>query len=199
MRWRWRRAGHSSSRQRFDRGPLLGPGQHEEQVREPVGVAQYFRIAQLAGLLQANDTTLGAAHHGTSYVQGGGRRRPTRDDERIRQWNAALQVDDLELDAAGEIRGDDHEMLLQLVVLSSIGRQLGADRKKLALDAQDDRMPAAVLDEGAGRAQRRDCLIDGAIGLGARIGLGDPTAVEEAGLSPIPGLGDDALARDGDA
>ena len=89
-------------------------------------------------------------------------------------------------------------MLLQLVVLGSIGRQLGADRKELALDAQDDRMPAAVLDEGARRAQRRDCLIDGAVGLGARIGLGDPTPVEEARLSPIPGLGDDALARDRD-
>lgn len=90
-------------------------------------------------------------------------------------------------------------MLLQLVVLGGIGRQLGPDREELALDPQDDRMPAAVLDEGARRAQRRDRLIDGAVGLGARIRLGDAPTVEEAGLSPIPGLGDDALARDGDA
>jgi len=90
-------------------------------------------------------------------------------------------------------------MLLQLGVLGSIGRELGADREQLALDTQDDRMPAAVLDQGSGRAQRRDRLIDSAVRLGARIRLGDPTAVEKPGLSPIPGPGDDALARDGDA
>jgi hypothetical protein len=90
-------------------------------------------------------------------------------------------------------------MLLQLVVLSSIGRELSADREELALDTQDDGMAAAVLDQGTRRAQRRNGLIDGAVGLGARIRLGDPTAVEEAGLSAIPGFGDDALARDGDA
>ncbi len=43
-------------------------------------------------------------------------------------------------------------MLLQLVVVGSIGRQLGADREELALDPQDDRMPGAVLDQGAGGA-----------------------------------------------
>ena len=90
-------------------------------------------------------------------------------------------------------------MLLQLVVLGRIGRQLGADREELALDPQDDRMPAAVLDQGARSAQRRDRLIDGTVSLGARIRLGDAPTVEEAGLSPIPGLGDDALARDSDA
>jgi hypothetical protein len=102
--------------------------------------------------LEADDATFGAAQHRASHVEGGGGRRPARDDERIGQWNAALKVDDLALDAAGEIRRDDHEMLLQLVVLGSIGRQLGADREELALDSQDDRMPAAVLDEGTRRA-----------------------------------------------
>jgi len=90
-------------------------------------------------------------------------------------------------------------MLLQLVVFGSVGRQLGTNREELALDTQDDGMPSAVLDQGARRAQRRDRLIDGAVGLGARIRLGDAPTVEEAGLSPIPGLGDDALARDSDA
>ncbi len=89
-------------------------------------------------------------------------------------------------------------MLLQLVVLGSIGRQLSADREELALDPQDDRMPGAVLDQGAGRTQRGDRLIDRAVRLGARIRLGDPAAVEEAGLSLIPGLRDNALSRDGD-
>jgi hypothetical protein len=150
-------------------------------------------------LLQADDAALGTTQHRASHVEGGGGGRAARDDERIGQLHAALQVDDLALDAAGEIRGDDHEMLFQLVVLGSIGRKLGADRKELALDSKDDRMPAAVLDKGAGRAQGGDRLIDGTVGLGARIRLGDAATVEEAGLSPIPGLGDDALARDGDA
>jgi len=90
-------------------------------------------------------------------------------------------------------------MLLQLVVLGSIGRQLGANREELALDTQDDRVPCAVLDQRTCRAQRRDRLIDGAVGLGARIRLGDAPTIEEASLSPISGLGDDALARDGGA
>jgi hypothetical protein len=62
-------------------------------------------------------------------------------------------------------------MLLQLVVLGSVGRELGANREELALNTQDDGMPSAVLDQGARRTQRRDRLIDGAIGLGARICL----------------------------
>lgn len=153
-RWRCGRADHSSSRQRFNGCPLLGPGQHEEQVREPVRVAKHFRIAQLTALLQADDAALGAAQHGARHVQGSGCGCPTGDDERIRQWNTALQVDDLALDAAGEIRRDHHEMLLQLVVLGRVGCEFGAHREEFALDPQDDGMPSAVLDEGTRRAQR---------------------------------------------
>jgi hypothetical protein len=122
-------------------------------------------------LLETDDPTLGAAQHGARHIQRCGRRRATRDDERIRQRNAALEVDDLALNAAREIRRDNHEVLLQLAVLGRIGRQLGADREELALDPQDDRMPGAVLDQCSGRAERRDRLIDGAVGLGARIRL----------------------------
>ncbi len=122
-------------------------------------------------MLETNDAALRPAQDGASHIQGRGRRCATRDDERIRQWNAALELGDLALDAAGEIRRDDHEVLLQLLVLGRIGCQLGTDREELALDPQDDRMPAAVLDQCSGRAERRDRLIDGAIGLGARICL----------------------------
>jgi hypothetical protein len=151
----------------------------------------------LTALLQADDAALRPAQHCAGDVQRGGRRRPTWNHERIRQWNAALEVRDLGLDAAGEVRRDHHEVLLQLVVLGGVGRQLGANREELALDPQDDHVPAAVLDQGAGGAQRRDRLIDGAVRLGARIGFRDAAAIEEAGLSPIPSLGDDALSRDG--
>jgi hypothetical protein len=149
-------------------------------------------------LLEADDAALRPAQHRPSDVEGRTRRGPSRDDERIRQWHAALEVDDLALDAAREIRRDDHEMLLQLVVVGGIGRQLGADREELALDPQDDRVPAAVLDQGAGGAQGRDRLIDRAVRLRTRIRLRDAPTVEQAGLSPIPGLRDDALSCDGD-
>lgn len=125
----------------------------------------------MTALLQAHDATLGPAQNGASHIQSRGRRCATRDDERIRQRNATLEVDDLTLDSAREIRRDDHEVLLQLVVLGRVGRQLGSDREELALDPQDDGMPGTVLDQGAGGAQRRDRLIDGAVGLGARICL----------------------------
>jgi len=149
--------------------------------------------------LQADNAALGAAQHRASHIQRGARGGPTRDDEGIRQRNAALEVDDLALGAAREVRRDDQEVLLQLAVLGCIGRQLGTHGEELALDAQDDRVPAAVLDQGAGRTERRDRLIDRAIRLRARIRLGDAPAVEEPGLSPIAGLGDDALSRDGDS
>src|SRR5205823_4410125 len=94
----------------------------------------------------------GALQDRARNVQRGGRWGPTRDDEGVRQWKAALEVDDLALDPAGEVRRDDHEMLLQLVVLGRIGRQLGAHSEQLALDAQDRSVAAAVRDQGPGRA-----------------------------------------------
>src|SRR5438874_5712243 len=197
-RRRWRPAARSSSRQWFDSRPLLGPGQHEEQVREPIRVAQHFRIAQLTALLQADDAALRAAQHRARNVQRGGRWGATRDDEGIRQGKAALEVDDLALDPAAEVGRDDHELLLQLVVLGRIGCQLGAHGEELALDAQDDGMAAAVRDEGPGRPQRGDRLVDSAVGLRTRTRLFAAPAVEEPGLALIAGLGDDALSRDGD-
>ena len=150
-------------------------------------------------MLQANDAALGPTQHRTRHVESRSRRCATRDHERIRQRYPALELVDLGLQPAGGVWRHHHEMLLELVILRHVGGQLGANGKQLALDPQDDRMPAAVLDQRPGRAQRRDRLIDSTVGLGARIRLGDPTAVEKPGLSPIPGPGDDALARDGDA
>lgn len=148
-------------------------------------------------MLQADDASFRPAQHRAGHVQGGGGRRPTGDHERIGQWNPTLEVRDLALDAAREVWRHHHEVLLQLVVLGGIGRQFGADGEQLALDPEDDRVPAPVPDQGAGDAERRDRLIDRAVRLGAWIGLGDASAIEESGLSPISGLGDDALSRDG--
>src|SRR5437879_1999798 len=198
-RRRWRPAGHSSSRQRFDGRPLFGSGQHEQQVRESVRVAEHFRIVQLTALLEADDAALRASQHRARDIQGGRRLGATWNHEGIRQRNAALEVDDLELDPTGEVGRDDHEVLLQLAVLGRVSRQLGADREQLALNAQDDRVPAAVLNQGARRPQCRDGLIDSAVRLRARIRLFHAPAVEKPGLSPIAGLGDDALSCDGDS
>ena len=148
-------------------------------------------------MLQPDDASFRTAQHRTGHVQGRGGRRPTGDHERIGQWNPTLEVRDLALDATGELGRYDHEVLLQLVVLGGIGRELGADREQLALDPEDDRVPAPVPDQGARHAERRDCLVDGPVRLGARVRLGDAAAVEQAGLSRISGLRDDALSRDG--
>src|SRR5256714_8007343 len=162
-RRRCRRAARSSSRQWFDSRALLGSGQHEEQVGESIRVAQHLRVTQLTALLQANDAALRAAQHRARDIQRGGCGGPARDDESIRQWKATLEVDDLTLHPAGEVRRDDHEMLLQLVVLGPAGRQLGAHGEELALDAQDDGVAAAVRDQSPGPPQRGGRLVDSAV------------------------------------
>jgi len=98
-------------------------------------------------LLQANDPALGTPQHGARHVEGRGRQCASGDDERIRQGDPALQVVDLGLQPAGDVRRHHHEMLLQLVVLGGVGGQLGADREELALHPQDDGVPAAVFDQ----------------------------------------------------
>jgi hypothetical protein len=82
---------------------------------------------QLRALLQANDAALRPPQHGARHVEGRGRRRPTRDDERIRQRKAAFQVDDLTLGAAGKVGRHHREVLFQLGILGGVCRQLGTD------------------------------------------------------------------------
>jgi len=126
---------------------------------------------QLTSLLQPNDPALGAAQHGARDVEGRGGRRATGDDEGIGQRYPALEVVDLHFQPAGDVRRHDHEMLLQLVVLGAIGGQLGADGEELTLHTEDGGVPAAVLDQRPRHPKRGDGFIDGAVGLGARIGL----------------------------
>jgi len=147
--------------------------------------------------LQADDAALGATHHGARHVEGRCRRRTAGDDECIWQRDPALEVVDFGLQAVGGFRHHHQEMLLQLVVLGRVRRQLGADGEELALYPQDDGVPAAVFDQCPRHTEGRDRFIDRAIGLGPRVGLRYPAAIKQAGLSPIPSLGDDALARDG--
>jgi hypothetical protein len=125
----------------------------------------------LSGLLQANDASLGATQHGARDVEGRGRRGATRDDEGIRERDPALEVVDLGLQPARDIRRHHHEMLLQLVVLGRVRGQLGADREELALHPQDEGVPAAVFDQRPRHSQGGDRFVDRAIGLGARVGF----------------------------
>jgi hypothetical protein len=122
-------------------------------------------------LLQANDASLGATQHGARDIEGRGRRGATRDDERIRQRDPALEVVDLGLQPARDIRRHHHEMLLQLVVLGRVRGQLGADREELTLHPKDDGMPTAVFDERPRHPQGGDRFVDRAVGLGARVGF----------------------------
>jgi hypothetical protein len=89
-------------------------------------------------------------------------------------------------------------MLLQFRVLDGVSSELGADGEELALDSQDGGVPLAIADQRSGDAERRDRLIDRAIRLRTGVGFRDATAVEQARFACITGLGNDALARDGD-
>jgi len=152
----------------------------------------------MAGLLQADDPALGSPHDGAGEVESGRGLRAAWDHKRIREGDPPFEIGDLRLAAGGEIRGHDLEMPLERPVLRRVCRQLRANREELALDPQDDRVPSPVVDQRARGAQRGDRLVDVAVGLGARIGLRHPTAVQQARLPPISRPGDDALAGDGE-
>ena len=100
--------------------------------------------------------------------------------------------------AAGrELGGDDFEVSLQRGVVGRIGGQLRANREELALHPQDDGVPSAIANERARGAERGDRFVDVAVGLGTRVGLWHPPAVQQTRFSRISSPGDDALARDG--
>jgi hypothetical protein len=64
-----------------------------------------------------------------------------------------------------------------------VSRQLCADDEQLALQAQDERGKVAELVLGqlnAGKSQRGDRLVNCAVSVGARVGLGDSTAEEKS-------------------
>jgi len=120
-----------------------------------------------------------------------------RNNERVRQGDPLLEVGDLRFAAAGEIGGDDLEVLPQGIVLRRVRSQFGANREELALQPQDDRVPPAIGDERARDAEGRDGFIDVAVSLRTRIGLWYPAAVQQTRFSAISSPGDDALAGDG--
>jgi len=128
--------------------------------------------------LKTYDTTFGAADHRTRNVESGCRVGPAGNHERLGQGHPFFQVGDLALQPSREIRRHDHEVFDQRLVLSGIGRQLGAHGEELALHSQDDGMPTGIRDQGAGRAQDGDGFIHSPVRFRARIGLGDSAAVQ---------------------
>jgi hypothetical protein len=138
---------------------------------------------QLTAAAEPNNPPFSSAEHGPGDVKRRSRNCAPWDHKGVRQWEPALQLRDLPFEAAGQLGRHDHEVLLELPILFRIGCELGANREELALHAQDDGVPPRIRHLGAGEAERRNRFIYRAIGLGPRIGLRNPAAVEQPGFA----------------
>lgn len=135
---RSRRARRAACRQRFESRSLFRPGEHEDQIGQPVDVAQHLWIVQPARLAQADDASFGTAKHGAGDVERRRRQRPARNHEGVRKRNPRFKVESFPLHPAREFGRDGQEVLLQLRVFGGIRGQFSADREELALHPQDD-------------------------------------------------------------
>ncbi len=158
-------------------------GQRVQRVREPVEVLDQL-WTHSDGLAHGQHPALGAPNHRPRAVQGCGRDVPAGDDElplrarhHLAHVDQVLEVlhvcgangvgEDLPaLGVAGEFRRDDEEPLLD------------------AVQGRPDRL---VHRDGLRLADRGVGLVDGAVGLHARILLGHARAAEQAGQSGVAG------------
>src|SRR5450631_83904 len=85
-------------------------------------------------------------------------------------------------------------MAFQPVALVRGRRQLRPHREEVALQVEDPLRPRRVRAQRAGQAEGADGLVEGAVGLGMEVVLGNAAAVEKPRLSPIAMTGDDAHA-----
>jgi len=141
---RSRRARRAACRQWFESRSLFGPSQHEDQIGQPVDVAQHLRILQPAGFAQAHNASFRTAQYRAGDVERRRGQRPARNHEGVRKRNPRFKVEGFPLHPAREFGRNGQEVFLQLRVFGGIGRQFSADREELALNPQDDCVPPAV-------------------------------------------------------
>ena len=139
---------------------------------------------------QGDRPALGAADDRAGDLEGGAQARLAGDDELARQLDGGLGLAQQRVQAVDHLAGHAGRAVLLAVAMVGVGRQLGADGEQLALEPQDHLAePAEVRRQGPvlglhaklgpGHAERRDGLVDGAVGLGAQVVLADAVAAEQ--------------------
>jgi hypothetical protein len=92
-------------------------------------------------------------------------------------------VVDPPLDLGDHLRRDPADAVFEPLARLGRGRQLGAGDEEVVLEAEDVGGEAGIVGraEGAGDAERRAGLVEGAVGVGAAVVLRDAAAVPERG------------------
>ncbi|KAG1458743.1 hypothetical protein G6F57_014638 [Rhizopus arrhizus] len=158
------------------------PGQHEQQVRQPVEVLQCLAAHRLAAG-QGDGLALGATDDGARQVAARGSFAPGRQDEFLQHRQAGVVVVQL-LFQRRDIGGMDRGV--------AGDAQLGAQGEQLVLQVHDQRPHVLGQRCRQQQAERRIGLVDRAEGGNACVILGHALAVAEAGAAVVAGAGVDA-------
>src|SRR5664280_2755018 len=189
---------------------LGGPREDPQQVGEAVEVGQEVRPGHEPGAIERHGPPLRPPDDGSGKLERGARAGLAGHDELPRELDPGLVVREHGLDP-GDHRGRDaRRPVLEAVPCDRVGGQLRARHEQLALDPEDQRLdlregrgkraeapPGVQL--GPGEPQRSDGLVQGAVGLGAEIVLGNAIASEEEARGAVVALlrGNGGCARCG--
>ncbi len=164
--------------------------EHEQQIREPVHVAQRAVTDRLA-TTQPHDVALGATTDGARLMEEGGDRTAARQDERLQRLEVLLALVDRPLEDLHLLVADaDHAVPLGIRRRG----ELAAEVEELVLhlaenrvEARGDRRFRRRVVERAHDAEDRVQLVDGAVALDPRVVLGDTLAADEMRLALVAG------------
>ena len=159
--------------------------EREEQVGQPIEIDDDER-RNLRLASELDDAALGAAADGARDVQRGGLWRAAGNDERSERLELGVAVVDRALEL-GDARVVDARLLEMLAHLLAIGRgEQRADGEQVALDRDEHLVDARHRLGGANEAEHGVQLIDVAVGLDARMALGNAAAAEQARVAGSP-------------
>jgi hypothetical protein len=142
--------------------------------------------------LERDRAPLGAPQDRSGELEGRARRRLAGHDELFRHLDVAFQLGEITLNVPDHRLGHARPAVLESVPRVRRRGELRADDEQLALEAQDQLReaaqargqradPAFDAEVRPGQPERGDGLVDRAVGLGARVVLGDPRpAVQQA-------------------
>ena len=179
---------HNRRRSRFCTFGRARQDPHE--VGEAVQVGDEVGAGDEALALERDGAPLRPAQDRTRELQGRARWRLAGHDELPRHVEVPFELHEVALHVGDHRLGDARPAVFEPVPRIRVRRQLGPDHEEFALDTQDQlgeasepgrerSDPSLGTEVGAGHAQRRDGLVDRAVGLGARVVLADALAAEQ--------------------